>query len=103
MEIELLKFKIAPEYREQYIQRDTEIWTAALAHYPGFIGKELWINPNDSTELVMVIRWETREQWKSIPSEEIDAITQRFDQDLGFSYEMVESSEYQVRKFPHSD
>ncbi|NJM20801.1 MAG: TIGR03792 family protein [Richelia sp. SL_2_1] len=103
MEIELLKFKIAPEYREQYIQRDAEIWTAALANYPGFIGKELWINPNDSTELVMVIRWKTRKQWKSIPSEEIDAITQRFDQELGFSYEMVESSEYQVRKFPHSD
>ncbi|NJN12908.1 MAG: TIGR03792 family protein [Richelia sp. RM2_1_2] len=101
--MELLKFKIAPEYREQYIQRDAEIWTAALANYPGFIGKELWINPNDSTELVMVIRWKTRKQWKSIPSEEIDAITQRFDQELGFSYEMVESSEYQVRKFPHSD
>ncbi|MBF2013995.1 MAG: TIGR03792 family protein [Rivularia sp. T60_A2020_040] len=103
MEIELLKFKIAPEYREQYIQRDAEIWTAALANYPGFIGKELWINPNDSTELVMVIRWETREQWKSIPKEEIDRITESFDQDLGFSYEMVESSEYQVRKFPYSD
>ena len=49
----------------------------------------------------MVIRWETREQWKSILQEEIDAIEKRFDKDLGFSYEMVESSEYQVRKFPN--
>ncbi len=103
MVIELLKFRIAPKHREKYIHRDAQIWTAALANYPGFIGKELWINPNDPTELVMVIRWETREQWKSILTEEVDAITERFDRDLGFTYEMVESSEYQVRKFPHSD
>jgi uncharacterized protein (TIGR03792 family) len=103
MVIELLKFRIAPEHREKYIQRDAEIWTAALVNYPGFLGKELWINPDNPDELVMVIRWETRELWKSILSEEVDAITERFDKDLGFSYEMVESSEYQVRKFPHND
>ncbi|MEO0688165.1 MAG: TIGR03792 family protein [Cyanobacteria bacterium J06649_11] len=102
MVIELLKFKIPPKHRENYIKRDAEIWTAALVNYPGFLGKELWINPNDPSELVMIIRWETREQWKSILQEEIDAITEKFDKDLGYSYEMVESSEYQVRKFPHS-
>ncbi len=103
MVIELLKFKIAAKQREKYIQRDAEIWTTALVNYPGFLGKELWINPNDPTELVMVIRWETREQWKSILQEEVDAITEKFDKDLGFTYEMVESSEYQVRKFPNKD
>ncbi len=103
MIIELLKFKIAPKHREKYIQRDAEIWTAALVNYPGFLGKELWINPNDPTELVMVIRWQTAEQWKSIPQEEVDALTKKFDRDLGFTYEMVESSEYQVRKFPNRE
>lgn len=101
MVIELLKFRIAPEHREKYIQKDSEIWTTALANYPGFLGKELWINPNDPTELVMIIRWETREQWKSILQQEIDAITFMFDRELGLNYEMVESSEYQVRKFPN--
>ncbi len=103
MVIELLKFRISPNDREKYIQRDAEIWTAALAEYPGFLGKELWINPNDPEELVMVIRWETRQQWNSILQEEIDAIAEKFDKDLEFTYEMVESSEYQVRKFPNSN
>ncbi|AFY56747.1 putative cyanobacterial protein, TIGR03792 family [Rivularia sp. PCC 7116] len=103
MVIELLKFRISPKDREKYIQRDAEIWTAALVDYPGFLGKELWINPNDPEELVMVIRWETRQQWKSILQEEIDAITEKFDKDLKFTYEIVESSEYQVRKFPNSN
>ena len=51
----------------------------------------------------MVIRWKNREQWTSILKEEVDAIEERFDKDLGFTYEMVESSEYQVRKFPNSN
>ena len=103
MIIELLKFKIAPEHREKFIQKDAQIWTAALANYPGFLAKEVWINPNDPTELITVNRWETREQWQSIPQEEVDAINQSFDKEFGFSYEMVESSEYQVRKFPNQD
>ena len=61
MVIEVLKFKVSPQLREKYIQKDAEIWTAALAKYPGFISKEVWINPNDSTEVVLIIRWETRE------------------------------------------
>ncbi len=46
MLIELLKFKIAAEMRETCIQKDAEIWTTALAKYPGFLGKEVWINPH---------------------------------------------------------
>lgn len=55
MVIELLKVKIPPELREKCIQKDAEIWTAALAKYPGFMGKEVWINPNDPTEVVLII------------------------------------------------
>jgi antibiotic biosynthesis monooxygenase (ABM) superfamily enzyme len=36
--IELLKVKIPPKLREKFIQKDAEIWTAALAKYPGFMG-----------------------------------------------------------------
>ncbi|MEM9924783.1 MAG: TIGR03792 family protein [Cyanobacteria bacterium P01_D01_bin.50] len=101
MLIELLKFRIAPENREKYIQKDAEIWTTALAKYPGFLGKELWINEDDPTELVIINRWKTNVQQKYIPSEEISAINERFNKELGFSFETVESSVYQVRKFPN--
>ncbi|MBH8556168.1 TIGR03792 family protein [Nostocaceae cyanobacterium CENA357] len=102
MVIELLKFKLTPNIRENYIQQDAEIWTTALAEYPGFLGKEVWINPNDSTEIILIMRWATREQWKAIPLEDLVAIESRFAQALGETYKLVESAEYQVRKFPHS-
>jgi uncharacterized protein (TIGR03792 family) len=100
--IELLKFQVPPGEREIYIQKDAEIWTTGLAKYPGFLGKEVWINPEEPTELILIVRWATREQWKAIPLEDLQIIEEKFTQAMGKSYPIVESGEYQVRKFPYS-
>jgi uncharacterized protein (TIGR03792 family) len=100
--IEFLKFKVTPELREKFIQKDAEIWTAALTRYPGFLSKEVWIDPNAPAEVVIVIRWATREQWKAIPTEQLEKIDARFAQQTGKTCELIQSSEYQVRKFPQS-
>lgn len=100
MVIEWLKFKVVPKHRERFVQKDAEIWTEAIARYPGFLGKEVWLNPKEATEVVLIIRWATREQWKSIPLERLKQIEQQFAQQMGGVYQMIESAEYQVRKFP---
>lgn len=103
MVIEFLRFKVVPELRERYIQKDAEIWTKTLASCPGFLGKEVWINPNEPAEVILVIRWATRDQWKSIPSTLLEQTERKFACQVGKNnYRMVESSEYQVRKFPHT-
>lgn len=101
MVIEWLKFQIAAESREEFIKKDEQIWTASLATYPGFLGKEVWIAPNIANEVIFAIHWQTREQWKSIPVKDLQAIERRFSQAMGdVSYNMIESKEYQIRKFP---
>ncbi|MBD0335465.1 MAG: TIGR03792 family protein [Cyanobacteria bacterium Co-bin13] len=100
MVIEWLKFRMAPENRERYVELDSEIWTAALSQYPGFVSKEVWIDPHEAGELILVIRWATREQWKAIPEADLARVTERFDAAFGLPYEMVESTEFQVRRFP---
>lgn len=102
MVIEFLKFRVDPSWRETFIQKDAAIWTTALAKYPGFLGKEVWINPHDSTEVVFVIHWQSREQWKAIPVLDLQSIEQEFSRVMANGCELVESGEYQVRKFPHS-
>lgn len=99
MLIEWLKVKVPPELREQYIQKDDEIWTPLLSSYPGFAGKEVWINPQDPTEIVMVIHWESQDGWKSIPAETLEETDRQFTQAMGQSFPFVEEGEYQVRKF----
>ncbi|OKH38937.1 cyanobacterial protein, TIGR03792 family [[Phormidium ambiguum] IAM M-71] len=101
MVIEWLKFQVDSARREEFIQKDGEIWTPLLAKSPGFLGKEIWINPDSPTEVICVIHWASREQWKSFPQKLLDETEQRFAESMGNSYQMVESKEYQVRKFPH--
>ena len=101
MVIEWLKFRVSHQLREKFILKDAEIWTSMLASYPGFLGKEVWINPESPEEIVFVIRWETRQQWKSIPQAALDKTEQQFAQQMGKDeYQMIETFEYQVRKFP---
>ncbi|MHC5935772.1 TIGR03792 family protein [Nostoc sp.] len=101
MVIKLLKFKVAPNLREDFIQKQAQIWTTVLAEYSKFIAKEVGISPNDHKEFILIIRWATLEPWKAIPQAHLQTIEDKFIPALGESDPIVESAEYQVRKFPH--
>jgi uncharacterized protein (TIGR03792 family) len=94
--VEWLRIKVNPAQRQQYLQKDAEIWTPALKGYPGFIDKTVWLNPNDDAEVIIVVRWASREQWFSIPKADLNAIQQRFDKAFPFKYRIQEVREYQV-------
>lgn len=97
MVIEWLKFQVPPELWEAFIQRDEEVWTAGLQKFPGFLGKEVWIEP-EQNEVVLVIRWQTQEDWDAFPSEE----GERLDQAMGeLRMPIIESRRYLIRKFNH--
>ncbi len=100
MVIEWLKVRVSPELREKFIQKDAEIWTATLASYPGFLGKEVWINPETPSEVVLIIRWESLEAWKAIPQDQLEQTEQQFTQEFGEQQEIIEGDQYQVRKSP---
>ena len=103
MVIEWLEFKVDSDSREQFIQQDEKIWTASLSKYPGFLGKEVWIEPNASGKVIFTIRWQTRQQWKSIPIKDLMNIEQKFSRvmrEMNIHYKMTESKEFQIRKFP---
>lgn len=101
MVIEWLKFRVSPELREDFIKKDEEIWTATLASYSGFLGKEIWLDPTIADNIIFVIRWQSRQQWKSIPIKELETTERRFAAAMGKgNYEMIASKEFQVRKFP---
>jgi uncharacterized protein (TIGR03792 family) len=102
MVIEWLKFRVVPQSREKFIENDERIWTATLSKYPGFLGKEIWIVPKTENEITLVIRWQTRENWKAVPQDVLMATEQTFAQAMGKNkYQMIETGEYQVRKFPN--
>lgn len=103
MVIEWLKFSVDPELRECFIQKDDEIWTPLLSSYPGFLGKQAWISPDDLSEVVIVIHWESMETWKAIPVEALAATEAEFEAAMGIATELVESKAYQIRRFMHTE
>ena len=99
MVIEWLKVQVDPEKRELYVQKDAEIWTAALSKYPGFLSKEVWISPENLSELIIVIHWASLEQWKAIPAADLHRIEAQYNQAMDETqHAIVESASYQVRK-----
>jgi uncharacterized protein (TIGR03792 family) len=101
MVIEWLKVQVVPTLREKYIQKDEEIWTAALSKYPGYLGKQVWLDAKSADIVVLVIHWASREAWKAVPAKDLEATEALFAQQLGSgTYKIIEEGEYQVRKFP---
>jgi uncharacterized protein (TIGR03792 family) len=100
MVIEWLKFQVEPKAREQFIELDFQIWTQALAQYPGHLGKEVWINPQADDEVEFIVKWATREHWKAVPPDLLAQTEAQFKAAMGSDrYKLIEVKEYQVRKF----
>lgn len=99
MVIEWLRFWVEEASRERFIQKDDEIWTRALARYPGFLGKDVWISHDSLTDVITVVRWETEEAWFSIPQADLDQVETQFCSAMGAgTYELQETKKYYVRK-----
>lgn len=103
MVIEWLKFKVEPQCKEKFIEKDEQTWTATLAKYSGFLGKEVWINPFIDDEIILVIHWETRQDWSAVPQKVLEDTERQFSEQMGKAqYKLIETGEYQVRKFINS-
>jgi uncharacterized protein (TIGR03792 family) len=98
MIVEWLRIKVAPEYRERFVQKDDEIWTNFLRQYPGFLKKEVWISPNDLSEVTIAIHWTTVELQQAIPKAALQSIEKQFLEALAVPFQLIEIKLYQVRK-----
>lgn len=101
MVIEWLKYRVDPQIREKFIDVDYQIWTQALAQSSGYLGKEVWLNPQADDEVDLIVKWETREQWSAVPQDLLMQTEERFKAAMGSDrYELIEVKERHVRKFP---
>ena len=67
--IELLRATCVPGRRAEWLVRDAEIWTPALAAHDGYISKEVWPSIDNPDEVVIIVRWESLAQWRTFPDE----------------------------------
>ena len=95
MIIEWLGFSVKPQLRDKFLVQDREIWTPILANAAGFLGKEIWFDPTRSDLVFIVVRWQSRQQWKAIAPKLLEETDHKFALAMGAdNYQMIESKEY---------
>ena len=64
---------------EAWMEAERGSWEPWLAQQNGFLGRDLLWDP-ETEEGTLLIRWSSRENWKAIPSEEVEQVQIRFEQ-----------------------
>jgi uncharacterized protein (TIGR03792 family) len=100
MVIEELRVSVPPDMIAQFVAADDLIWTAALSAQPGFVGKEIWRVADRPDEVRIVIRWASREDWKAVPRDLLEATEQRFVLALGRSFPVQTCTDLEVVDIP---
>jgi uncharacterized protein (TIGR03792 family) len=93
MVIEWLKFRVPRTDQQRFLETDAAVWTTALGRCPGFLSKEVWLHPSED-EVLFIIRWATRSDWKAIPQESLAVLEAEFLQRMGQAYPLIEAEEY---------
>jgi uncharacterized protein (TIGR03792 family) len=75
--IEELQFVVDPAERDQFLDVEGRVWTGFLKTCDGFVHKEVWTPEDDPARVIVMIWWNTLEQWKSITAEQCDEVDQR--------------------------
>ncbi len=97
MVIEWLKFRVSPTLRQQFLEADRAIWTAAFTPYPGFLGKQVWAPPDQPEIVIIVVQWQSRELWRAFPGDRLTKLNHQFDAEMGATnYELLEIGDYDV-------
>lgn len=77
--VEQLRLKVPSESRQAWLKAEAGSWEPWLNQQQGFLGRQLLWDP-EREEGTLLIRWESRRQWKAIPEAELAAVQQRFEQ-----------------------
>ena len=76
--VEHLRIQVPDQARDAWMKAEQQSWEPWLAQQEGFLGRDLLWDPS-TEEGTLLIRWSSREAWKAIPQEEVEAVQQRFE------------------------
>jgi uncharacterized protein (TIGR03792 family) len=68
MTVEILRFEVPTGRADEFVRRNEEVWTPALRQSPGFIGREILRAAAHADEIVIIVRWRSREDLERFPA-----------------------------------
>lgn len=97
--VEVLRFNMDPSNIDEFLELENQIWTAYLEKQKGFIGKDVWIGETDPGEIRVLVYWNSTEEWKAVPVEELIDVDKKFKEHFGkpFNFEEEFDENHQIR------
>lgn len=95
MVVEWQRLQVRSDILDRFLEKDAEIWTAALAREPGFVGKEVWVDAEEQ-EVILVIRWRSEEDWTGIAEDRLAEVEQRFRAAVPEGHDLLETRRYEA-------
>jgi len=77
--VEHLRVKVPAEGRQAWLAAEQGSWEPWLVQQDGFLDRQLLWDA-EREEGTLLIRWASKEQWKAIPPEAVEAVQERFEQ-----------------------
>ena len=109
MVMEQLRLGVPADQREVWLEGERQTWQPWLEQQVGFLGREVYWDP-DREEGLLLIRWASRDQWKSISPASVQVVQSRFDtvtnralgrpDDAGSPFPLQAEGELQPQQLP---
>jgi len=77
MVTEELRLKVPADIKAVWLNAEKEIWEPWLSSQDGFLGRQLFWD-KEREEALILVNWESKKLWKSIPMSEVNVIQQEF-------------------------
>jgi uncharacterized protein (TIGR03792 family) len=81
MVIEELRLKVPADVKAVWLNAEKEIWEPWLSSKDGFLGRQLFWD-GEKEEALILVNWESKKLWKSIPMSEVNVIQQKFEDNV---------------------
>ena len=81
MVIEELRIKVPADVKAAWLNAEKEIWEPWLSSQDGFLGRQLLWN-KEKEEALILVNWQSKKLWKSIPMSEVNSIQQKFEDNV---------------------
>ena len=79
--IEELRLKVPAKYKEVWLSTEKKIWEPWLSSQDGFLGRQLFWD-KEKEEALILVNWESKKLWKSIPMSEVNIVQQKFEDNV---------------------
>ena len=81
MVVEELRLRVPADVKAVWLNAEKKIWDPWLSSQDGFLGRQLFWD-KEKEEALILVNWKSKKLWKSIPMSEVNAVQQKFEDNV---------------------